>query len=293
MAESHSDWTVLKMLEWATSFFESKAISNARFSIEWLLAYVLKVKRLDLYLMYDRPLSAEELETLRPLVKRRAHHEPLQYIIGETDFFGYPFKVAPGVLIPRPETEQLVELVLEENKKNTDLTVIDIGTGSGCIPITLKKERSDWAVTATDISGDALAIAKKNAEVLQAEVNFILNDLFYPSTEVTGLTVDVLISNPPYILNEEKASLDIEVKDFEPELALFCESTHKIYSALKNLAEQILAVNGKIYLEINERFGDEVLSLFKPPFWDAELIVDYAGKHRYIRGIFHGKKSDF
>src|SRR6056297_348266 len=123
MANTPSVWTVLSMLEWATDFFEEKDINSPRFSIEWLLAHVLDVKRLDLYLMYDRPLSSEELDTLRPLVKRRSQHEPLQYITGETDFHNVKIKVKPGVLIPRQETEQLVDLILKENKTRSELTV--------------------------------------------------------------------------------------------------------------------------------------------------------------------------
>lgn len=293
MAESRSDWTVLKMLEWATGYFESKHINNGRFSIEWLLAHVLDVKRLDLYLMYDRPLTADELDALRPLIKRRSAHEPLQYIIGEADFFGYTFGVEPGVLIPRPETEQLVELILEDYKNSTTLSVLDIGTGSGCIPITLKKRQRNWQITATDISANALAIAQQNAAKLDADVHFVQNDVFKPTSEISNLAVDVLVSNPPYILNEEREGLDAEVKEFEPDLALFCKSTEHIYSAIKELAETILQNQGRLYLEINERFGDEVLSVFDTPKWQAEIIVDYAGKDRFIRGIYHSKKSNF
>ncbi len=293
MAESRSEWTVLKMLEWATGYLESKHINNGRFSIEWLLAHVLDVKRLDLYLMYDRPLTSDELDALRPLIKRRAVHEPLQYIIGEADFFGYTFRVESGVLIPRPETEQLVELVLKDYKNTSTLSVLDIGTGSGCIPITLKKQQPNWHVTATDISTNALTIARKNAAHLKVDVNFIQNDVFNPTSEVSTLQVNVLVSNPPYILNEERDTLDAEVKEFEPEVALFCESTERIYTAIKKLAESTLQDQGRLYLEINERFGDEVFSLFCTPNWQAELMADYAGKNRFIKAIYKSKKSDF
>ncbi|MBO6795393.1 MAG: peptide chain release factor N(5)-glutamine methyltransferase [Balneolaceae bacterium] len=293
MAESRSDWTVLQMLEWATGYFEDKEITNARLSIEWLLSFVLKVKRLDLYLMFDRPLTEDELQVLRPLVKRRALHEPLQYILGEADFYGFTFEVKPGVLIPRPETEQLVELILNDHQESKDLQVLDVGTGSGCIPIALKKKRDDWTLRATDISEDALSIAKANAAKLNADVHFLLDDLFNPSTEVLAQKVNVLASNPPYILESEKSGLDKEVKQFEPELALFCESTAKMYGALKKLGEKILAPSGAIYLELNERFGKEVIALFSDPIWDVQLIPDYAGKDRFLKGKIISKKTDF
>lgn len=156
MSQNSTDWTVLKILEWATSYFEEKGIRNPRLSIEWLLAYVLNKKRLDLYLIYDRPLTRDDLNNLRPLIKRRANHEPLQYITGETNFYGYKIQVMPGVLIPRPETEELVEWVLEKTDENSQISLIDIGTGSGCIPIAVKKERPNWSISAFDVSPDAI-----------------------------------------------------------------------------------------------------------------------------------------
>src|SRR5690554_505403 len=173
-------WTVLSMLEWATAYFEKNAIKSPRMSIEWLLAHILSIKRLDLYLNYDRPLTDAELAQLRPLVKRRAMHEPLQYIVGETDFHHAKIKVEPGVLIPRQETEQLVEIILENHKEDF-FRVIDLGTGSGCIPIALKMERSGWELNGTDISEKALSIAKKNAALNSVDVNFFMDDIFKPA----------------------------------------------------------------------------------------------------------------
>lgn len=282
MPQAPSLWTVLSMLEWATDFFEEKNVKSPRFSIEWLLAHVLSIKRLDLYLEYDRPLSSQELERLRPMVKRRAAHEPLQYITGETDFHRVRIKVQPGVLIPRQETEQLVEWVLESHPKDSCLKVLDIGTGSGCIPIALKKARPEWTLFGTDISEEALSIAKENAQLNEVEVSFLRDDLFEPAV-ISSQEFDLIISNPPYILEEEKPSLDEEVKKYEPELALFCESTQKMYGAIEKLSTRFLSQNGHLILELHEDYSEEVLQLFEERRWKAIIKNDYSGKPRFLK----------
>ena len=161
MSRKVEEWTVLSMLEWGTDFFEEKNIPDPRHSIEWLLAETLDIKRLDLYLKFDRPLSPGELDNLRPMVKRRADHEPLQYIIGYTDFMNARIWVNEEVLIPRIETEQLVEIILDDQQADQELSVLDIGTGSGCIPVALKMERPNWDVFGIDISEGALRKARK------------------------------------------------------------------------------------------------------------------------------------
>lgn len=274
-------WTVLSMLEWATAYFEEKGVSQTRLSIEWLLAHILDVKRLDLYLMFDRPLSSAQLEELRPLVKRRASHEPLQYIIGETDFLNTTIKVRPGVLIPRPETEQLVEMVLNRFPENTTISLLDIGTGSGCIPIALKKNRPDWEVYGMDLSTEALSIAKENAELNGTDIHFFEGDLFNPGS-ISNSQFNVIISNPPYILENERTKLDKEVVNFEPSLALFCSSTQKMYSALRDLAAQKLSKKSLLFLELHEQYGEEVLALFPNSDWSSKLEHDYSNKTRFL-----------
>lgn len=282
MSQNSTDWTVLKILEWATSYFEEKGIRNPRLSIEWLLAYVLNKKRLDLYLIYDRPLTRDDLNNLRPLIKRRANHEPLQYITGETNFYGYKIQVMPGVLIPRPETEELVEWVLEKTDENSQISLIDIGTGSGCIPIAVKKERPNWSISAFDVSPDAIDIARQNAELNDAEIEFSVENIFSPGNEILSTQFDVIVSNPPYVLESESETLDKEVKEYEPDLALFTISTEKIYSAIETFASKTLKQNGFLILEINERFGQETLQIFTPSTWETFLQKDYAGKDRFI-----------
>lgn len=282
MTKVPSVWTVLSMMEWATDFFEEKSVPSPRFSIEWLLAHVLSVRRLDLYLEYDRPLSKDELAELKPFVKRRAAHEPLQYITGETDFHNVVIKVKPGVLIPRQETEQLVSWILEEHPPGKKITILDVGTGSGCIPIALKKARPHWQVFATDISDEALTIARQNSELNKTDIQFAKDDLFH-SAAFPDTRFDLIISNPPYILPEEKNSLDDEVKNYEPEVALFCDSTEKMYRAIARLSDQLLAPNGLVYLELHDRHAPESVNAFDLAKWSTFLKKDYDGKNRFLK----------
>ena len=283
MPKVPSVWTVLSMLEWATAYFEENEVKSPRFSIEWLLADVLSIKRLDLYLEYDRPLSSAELEKLRPLVKRRAGNEPLQYITGETDFYNVKIKVEPGVLIPRQETEELVDWILQSYPKDAELNVLDIGTGSGCIPVALKNERPNWNIYATDISPQALDIAKTNAELNSTEIHLQQDDLFSPKA-FQDTSFHLIISNPPYILRSEKSGLDEEVKKYEPELALFCESTEKMYGALEELSRSKLSEDGDLFLELHEDYSEEVHQLFKTRGWNGTIKNDYSGKPRFFKG---------
>ena len=282
MGSKSTDWTVLNMLTWATSYFEEKGIRNPRLSIEWLLAEVLQKKRLDLYLIYDRPLSREELDVIKPMIKRRAQHEPLQYIVGNTNFFGTTLKVNSNVLIPRPETEELVDWILQNTPRNDPFNVLDIGTGSGCIPIALKKARSNWSIHAFDISNDALLTATENAFLNGTEINFWKDDIFSPSNKLLAQEFNIITSNPPYILHSEAEYLDIEVKAFEPSLALFTSSTEKIFKAIIQFSTKCLKQNGLLAIEINEKFGNEVLTLFDDQVWEASIQKDYGRKDRFI-----------
>ena len=282
MSDTRNEWTVLSMLKWATGFFEGKEVKSPRFSIEWLLADVLEVKRLDLYLEYDRPLSQVELEKLRPLVKRRAKHEPLQYITGDTTFFNSIIKVNPSVLIPRQETEQLVQIILDRHSTEGDLNVLDIGTGSGCIPIAVKKERENWNVTGVDISNEALRTAQLNAELNEVDVRFTQHDLFNSDFESNNNFFDIIISNPPYILKSELTSLDNEVKDYEPHLALFCESTENMYDSIEKFCSKNLSEGGYVYLEIHENHASQIEDIFSKKAWVAKSDQDQNDKPRFV-----------
>ncbi|WP_441001017.1 peptide chain release factor N(5)-glutamine methyltransferase [Fodinibius sp. SL11] len=282
MSKKVEEWTVLSMLEWATDFFEKKNIPDPRHSIEWLLAETLNVKRLDLYLKFDRPLSPQELDTLRPMVKRRAQHEPLQYIVGFTDFMNARILVNEQVLIPRIETEQLVEIILDEHQSQEDLTVLDIGTGSGCIPIALKMEQPGWDIYGIDISEKALNTARENAEQNDANVSFSKGNILAPESITVASPLDLIVSNPPYIPTEEKEILEPQVKDYEPTEALFFDDLEKMYRSIISFAGEKLTTNGHLYLEIHENYSQQILALFDGQKWSARIANDYDDKPRFI-----------
>lgn len=276
-------WTVLKMLEWATGYFEERGIPDARLSIEWIVADVLKKNRLDLYLQFDRPFSDEELEQIRPMVKRRAAHEPLQYITGSTQFYGLDISVSPGVLIPRQETEQLVDLIIQDlaNLGKKSLNLLDIGTGSGCIPIAIKNQYPAWKCTGIDISAKALEIAKKNALANQTEVDFFLADINNWKTDqrLQKLSCDIIISNPPYITHSEKSELDKQVLEHEPGIALFHESPLSLY---KQIVQYAAAEQASLYLECNDKTADDVSSIANSFFEEVEVKKDLDGNDRFV-----------
>ena len=269
------------MLEWGTDFFKEQEIPDPRHSIEWLLAETLNIKRLDLYLKFDRPLSPQELDKLRPMVKRRAQHEPLQYIVGFTDFMNARISVNEQVLIPRIETEQLVEIILDQHQSE-ELTVLDIGTGSGCIPIALKMEQPSWKLFGIDISEDALNTARDNAEQNDTDVSFSKGDILNPDSISISGPFDLIVSNPPYVKPEEKDILERQVKDYEPAEALFFDDLEKMYNSIIEFASRKLTENGYLYLELHENYSQEILALFDEQKWSAHIENDYDKKSRFI-----------
>lgn len=213
--------------------------------------------------------------------------KPIQYIIGTAPFYGKNFEVNSAVLIPRPETEELVELVLKENKTNS-LRVIDIGTGSGCIPVVLKIHRNDWELMATDISEEALIVAKKNAELNNVKISFYKDDIFNSIAFKEKEKFNIIVSNPPYIPSDEKIKMHKNVIDFEPGLALFVpdDDVLKYYRAISSFANQYLKKEGKIYVEIHENFGKEVKRIFENAgLQNVEILYDINNKPRMVKAI--------
>lgn len=216
----------------------------------------------DYYLGKDIALSSKKEQELEDILQRLSRFEPLQYIEGRTLFLGRELWVAPGVLIPRPETEELVELMLKEIP--ADARILDVGTGSGCIAISLAKELPDALVTAWDVSPEALSVARANARKLQADVRFVECDVLACQVDEVGL-YDVIVSNPPYVTEAEKADMEPNVLQWEPSLALFVpdDDPLRFYRRIAVLGRDMLADGGRLYFEINRAYGREMVEMLR------------------------------
>jgi release factor glutamine methyltransferase len=237
-------------------------------------------------LNYRMEIDPGLMEIIEAEMKKLKTGTPIQYITGNAHFYGYDFKVSPAVLIPRRETEELVEKILHENKMKEHLNVLDIGTGSGCIAITLKKKMKNVNVFALDISRDALLVAEENAKALNAEIRFINADILeFPSLEIP---LDIIVSNPPYILESEKIQMHKNVLENEPHIALFVPENDPLlyYRSICQFAQNTLNKGGKLYFEINERMGDPIIELLSSSgFTDIKVIKDMQGKDRMASAI--------
>jgi release factor glutamine methyltransferase len=276
---------ILDVINKTTPFFEKQGMESPRLNIELLLAHVLRKKRLALYMEFERELEEATLERLREMVKRRAAGEPLQYITGETEFCGLKFAVDKRVLIPRPETELLVETVLRQiTNHQSPITIVDVGTGSGCIAVALALKLTGAEVVAIDASDDALAVARANANRhdLEKKIRFLEGDLLeaLPSSS----RVDVIVSNPPYIASGDWAGLPKEVRDFEPVRALVAgEDGLEIFRRLAMTAGRVLTPNGFVALELGAGQRPAVEELFgKENFAVTHVVKDLQGHERVI-----------
>ena len=276
-------WRVIDLINWAESYFKEKGFENPRSEIEWLLRAVLKCNRMDVYLRFEEPLSQSQLAILRSGVKRRLEREPLQYITGFCDFYGREFSVNKHVLIPRPETERLIDTALEKVKGLDSPSILDIGAGSGCIATTLGLEILGSTVLGIDVSEDAIGIANKNKEKLEAEnVSFQKMNILEQRPEGE---FDVLVSNPPYIPKGEMDGLMKDVKDFEPTVALTDQKDGLIfYKRFAEVGKEVVKSSGWIILEVGlEDHPSAVKKIFSESgFPDTELIKDYNGDDRVL-----------
>lgn len=233
----------------------------------------------------SQPFPEIKKEIWNAVEIRLLNSEPIQYIIGEADFFGLKFKVDNNVLIPRQETEELVQLILSENNSEI-IKLLDIGTGSGCIPISLKKNRNNWDVSATDISNGALNVASKNAENNNVEITFLLDDICNSVVFNSDNKYDVIVSNPPYIPKMEINNIHNNVKYFEPHLALFSPDDDPLifYKHIAEFSKIHLEKQGSLYVEIHERFANEVSELFKITGFNIITIInDINEKARIVK----------
>jgi len=264
---------------------ESESKHLAYYAIE----HICQLSRAQLMVSKAKELEPLAENSLLMLLDELQTGKPIQYIIGETEFYRLPFKVTPAVLIPRQETEELVSWVLEETRHrpaNQSLRILDIGTGSGCIPITLKKHLPKAEVQALDISFAALEVAMHNAVLNQTEVKFYQADIFLSSAISSTKGFDVIISNPPYIAMEEKGEMHENVLNHEPHQALFVEDTDPLlfYKQIAQVAIEHLQPKGLLFFEINERYGSETIELLKnKSFNKIELRKDLMGKDRMIK----------
>lgn len=240
--------------------------------------------RTQFLLAKEKELSQEELIEIEKIVKRLKNHEPIQYILGKTEFYGLPFYSVPGVLIPRPETEELVQWMIQENQLSAPI-ILDIGTGTGCIAISLKKYIDQAMVLACDISPVCIETACRNAELNSAQVIVFEYDILNYTPEVSFPELDVIVSNPPYIREVEKLLMDKNVLEFEPELALFVPDENPLlfYERIADFALIHLKKSGHLYFEINEAYGKECVKMLQQKgFSNIELKKDINGKDRMI-----------
>ncbi len=244
---------------------------------------VLDMSYTDMILKKDRIVSAEEIDTITEIVDRLKKYEPIQYILGETEFYGLTLEVNPAVLIPRPETEELVHLILK-SQLPAQAKILDIGTGSGCIALSLKSSLPDSSVMAVDISESALETAKKNALKNELDVDFRLVDILNWK-DYSWPKMDVIVSNPPYVRELEKEKMEKNVLAFEPEGALFVSDNDPLifYKAIAEFAQKNLSNKGRLYFEINEYLGEEMKELVKSlGFREVEVHQDINGRNRML-----------
>lgn len=285
-APSGEAWTVLRLVAWSADYLRAKGVENARLNAELLLAHALGLQRLDLYLQYDRPLTAAELAQFKALLLRRARREPLQYVLGRAAFRELDLLVDRRVLIPRPETELLVGEVLEWGRgRGGEAEVLEIGTGSGAIALSLAVEGRFARIVATDVSEDALALARANAERcgVAGAVEFRAGSLY--RVLGAGERFDVIVSNPPYVASAARAELAPEVRDWEPETSLFAGPTgFEVLWPLVDGAAPRLRPGGILALEVGLGQARAVAARIAGTgrFREARIVRDLAGHERVV-----------
>ncbi|MBS1560313.1 MAG: peptide chain release factor N(5)-glutamine methyltransferase [Bacteroidetes bacterium] len=289
-------WTVMDLLRWGTDYFAAKDIDSPRLTMELMLSSVLQCTRLQLYTNFEQPLTKDELAALRHMIERRVKREPLQYILGKADFYGLAFDVTPDVLIPRPETEILVERAVRFLKTfDAPVNALDIGTGTGCIPIACLKYHPGTQWTAIDKSHAALDVASRNAEHHGAldHIHFLHLDFFENLSLVTRHSslnsslvtrhFSLISMNPPYIPSSEVPTLQAEVRDFEPHMALTDDGDGTaFYVRLADVGKELLAPHGRIFMEVAQGQSEEVQEIFTSRGYETSVILDLASIPRIV-----------
>jgi len=289
-AAAKKTWTILELITWGTGYLTEKHIDDARLTIELLLSHVLHFERIQLYTKFDQPLTETELAQFKELLKRRLTNEPLQYILGSAEFMGLKFSVDRRVLIPRPETELLVEKALElvRPKTVTDSKyfILDIGTGSGCIAVSMAKMIPAATVDAMDISTDALEVAQKNAELngVTERIRFHHKDIFTSDGKTFPQKFHCILSNPPYISTKEFSQVSKDVSEYEPNAALTDNANGlKYYPEIAHFAKEALTDDGIVGVEHAYDQSEQVQEIFRDEgFTNAVIVKDYQGIKRHL-----------
>ena len=272
-------WTIQKLLNWVTDYFTGKDIDAPRLSAELLLSHVLGLKRIELYTQFDKPVAKPQLDELHGLVKRAGEHEPVAYLIGKTEFYSLEVNITGDCMIPRPETELLVQRAIEflRTRDGTQF-VCDLCTGSGCVAVAIAKNVPDAHVIATDISAAALDVAAQNVDrhALTERITLLQGDLFEPLVQPLDVEqFDLIVCNPPYVSAAEYETLDTNVKDYEPKIALFAgEDGLDIYRRIIEKADQFLKPEAVLMLEIGYAQGSAVNELLEQAGAFVEITIE-------------------
>jgi release factor glutamine methyltransferase len=286
----------MDLIRWGTSYFNEQGVDSPRLTMELMLCHVLKVSRITLYTNFEQPLTKDELASLRALVKRRAQHEPLQYILGTSEFYGLSFEVGPAVLIPRPETELLAERVIKFLKhQHPTASCLDIGTGTGCIPVTVAVHVPGSTWIAVDRERDAAEVAERNAghHGVSDRVQVLVADILTnPDAVFARALYDVVTMNPPYIPAVDVATLQEEVRDYEPHAALTDDADGlSFYRWFADHASVLLAEQGRGFLEIGHGQDAEILELMRMAGLQAVVHEDLSRIPRVME-VSHGILGD-
>ena len=285
------------MIKWGTGYLADKGFDEARLTVELLLSETLGLKRFDLYVRHEQPLKRSELDKFKVLLKRRLSHEPVQYILGKTNFYSIEMKVDRRALIPRPETEILAEAVIDHCRtyfsQKDSVRVLDVGTGSGCLAIAIAKFVKNCAVTAVDKSADAIGLAKENAQATGTEerIKFVKTDFLELEGNVFGTGFDLIVSNPPYIPEAELASLSQEIREFEPVESLSDGFDGFVFfRKISEIAPRLLREGGWVFVETADGQAGSVAKIFLNG-GGTELLVkkDLSNIERVVRSRFFSK----
>ena len=282
--ENGKPWRIIDVINWGVDYFEKKSLENPRLEIEIFLQHILDCKKIDLYINFENEVSSHDLNTLKRYIKRRLENEPSQYIVGKSNFYGRNFYVDNNVLIPRPETEILINACIEFLSMKDNPEIIDIGTGSGCIGITLAKEIPSSNVIAIDCSEKALAVAEKNAKNIGIKnIDFVKSDFL---KQTIDLRADLLVSNPPYIPKEDISNLMADVKEYEPSKALTDNLDGlEFYRVFSKKFDPMIKIDGALIVEVGkDKHPLKAKKIFeKSGHVNVEMINDYNGDIRVLK----------